>query len=126
MASKTSGIVAEFLANEFGGLFQATESTLSIGSSSQQVAANDSERVFILMANIGIELVTIQINRNAASNEGFLLPPNGGLLAFNLKEDFVMPSYLFNAISSGLGSSLTVIEVRRVAAQQPMEVEDAV
>jgi hypothetical protein len=114
MANLT-GVAAEWSAREYGGRFQSSDSTPSVGTSVSTIVQNNPERVNLLIINLSANTVYIRPNGVPSATAGIVLAPSGGSFSTNMLEDLVLPSYAYSALATGAASALLVIEVTRYA-----------
>lgn len=109
------GVVGEYLAKTFGGRFTVATTTPLATTAGIALLANDPERVFISVVNLGDFPVRVNHRDIPTLGGGWLLAPSGGMLSFNLRDDFIMPQLSWYALGVGGSSGVSVTNVRRFA-----------
>lgn len=120
MDNFVSGVVGEYLAREFNGRYTFTRGNPTVTTGGGIILSRDPERVFVCIVNTGVNSVAVNFAQNAGSTNGVLLAPSGGLLSFNMVEDFVMPTLEFWA--RGISAASTVFWVT-VSRYEPINKE---
>lgn len=107
------GAAAEFVASNFGGGFVVRDNVIAVGLVPVVVAPNDPDRVALVVVNIGAVAVTINYRENITLNQGIVLLDNGSTYSVNVRDDAILPAWMHAALSSGVGSTLFVVEIIR-------------
>ena len=114
MAQHT-GAAAEFNNRKFGGILAALNEVANVDTDQSQVLGNDPERVSVLFVNLSLNTIYIGFNEGVGSANGIILTPLGGNVAYDVENDFLIPTLQVNAIATGANSSLFVLSQRRIA-----------
>lgn len=115
MSGNLTGIVEEWVAKEYGGLFTTDADTLTIGTSPIVIAQSNFERVALILINLSPNVVYAAINGTPSASEGIYLAPSGGNFTSVMRNDLVLQSFEFSAVAPAGNSSLYVVEVTRYA-----------
>jgi len=115
MASQLTGLVAEFLQKEYGGIFAETIDVNSVGVTQGQLFGNDPERGMVLLVNLSVNTIYIGFDPQVSSARGITLGANGGSYNVIIKNDFQLPSMAMYAIATGAASNLFTMTVRRIS-----------
>lgn len=111
------GAVQKFLRDKFGGACRDEEFEVSVTQAPVQLVPFDFERVVLIVINNSSEpkhiATTSAVNGTLAAPYGIRLAPNGGLIAFNVDEDAILPALRWWASAETLTQDLLVITVRR-------------
>lgn len=125
MDSLISGVVGEYLARQFGGRFTYTVTRLSVGTTVSTVAKRDPERVFLLIMNTSVNTLKLSLENTVNTNQSIFVAPSGGMVSFNMVEDFIMPTLEFKGLATAGSSYGYLIEVRRYAKLTEEEINNA-
>lgn len=109
------GAVEEIIARRFGGRCAVESETVTVGASVGVVLKNDPERVAWLLVNTGSEDAHVAWQRPAASPDAVPVVANGGSLAVNVEDDFILPTWELVGRAAVVSTTLHVISVRRVS-----------
>jgi len=109
------GAAAEFNNAKFGGILAARDEVVNAGTDVVQVLGNDPERVSVLLINLSLNTIYIGFNESVGSANGIILTPGGGAVAYDVENDFLIPTLQVNALATGANSSLYVLSQRRIA-----------
>jgi hypothetical protein len=74
---------------------------VSIGTASQVVFPFNTRRVWVCIINLGDYDVYLRPLFIASEDYGIYLTPNGGMIAFNVEDDYILPMLEWHAISIG-------------------------
>ena len=77
-----------------------------------EIIRRDPQRVSIIFVNTGATPVFIGFHEDVSSTNGFRLPPSGGVLAFNWREDLTMPAQSWFGVVAAGSSTLKVFSAR--------------
>lgn len=113
------GAAAEFSNRRFDGILAHTNEVVQIGTSQTQVMGNDPERVSVLLINLSSNTIFIGFNEGVGSNDGIILTPSGGNVAYDVTNDYILPTLQVNAVADGVTSDLYVLTQRRIQRLPP-------
>ena len=108
------GAAAEFSNLRFDGVLAHSNEVVSVGTGQQQIMGNDPERVSVLLINLSANTIFIGFNEGVGSSDGILLGANGGSVAYDVTNDYILPTLQVNAVATGAASSLYVLTQRRI------------
>lgn len=109
------GAVEEILGQEVGGRFAVEEFLAPVSTTVAEILRNDPERVGWLLVNTGLVELEIAWLRPATAPSAIFIPPNGGSLTVNVREDFVLPTHsLLGRVAAGTTTAFVTI-IRRVS-----------
>lgn len=112
----TRGAALDYLGKRFGGVMRERVTTVTAGVAVQPVVGFDAERVFLVIVNLGANSVYVAPVAVPTATHGIVLSGNGGLVAFNVEDDAIMPCLEWNALGAAAALPVLVIEVRRDVA----------
>jgi len=113
MAYKPQGVVAKWLQQNYGGLFTYSTESVTVGVSSVLLLNNDPERVHLTIVNMSLNTVIVAPVQDVTLTNGIFLSGGGGSVTLNMREDLILPSLNWYAISDIAGSDVFVQSVRR-------------
>lgn len=108
------GAAAEFSQVRFDGVLAHTNEVISVGTTQQQIMGNDPERVSVLLINLSSNTIFIGFNEGVGSSDGIILTPSGGNVAYDVTNDYILPTLQVNAVADGITSDLYVLTQRRI------------
>jgi len=108
------GAAAEFSNRRFDGILAHTNEVVSVGVAQSQVMGNDPERVSVLLINLSANTIYVGFNEGVGSTNGIILTPLGGSVAYDVTNDYILPTLQVNALATGAGSNLYVLTQRRI------------
>jgi hypothetical protein len=109
-----NGVVAEWLAKEYGGRYDYSARILSIGAAATYEIQNNPERASLLVINCSVNTVTLMPEALPTAGSGIILAPSGGSFRASMWEDLIVPALQYGFIASGAASAVLVIEVFRI------------
>jgi len=123
MAQKVGiGAALQFTEDQLGGPCVENESAPTALTTGPISINGAGDRVALLVMNLGSNNVYMALSSAVSSTTGILLAPNGGLVAFAVRDDFTLPSRAWWLIATVGSSQLYVLELMRygqnVEAQQ--------
>lgn len=83
----------------------------ALTTSSQQVAPADPGCLSLVFVNLGSVDAIIAPNNAPSTTNGVIVPANGGLVAYNFKDDLLLPTYEWFGIGNGGNTTIFVIKV---------------
>lgn len=95
------------------GITVLKETNPTTDAGSKQILGADPERVQLTIYNLSASEVYAGFSADVGSNNGMLIPPAGGFLNMNVRDDFDMvihPVYIYSAAA---GNQLYVVSNRR-------------
>lgn len=113
MANGHYGAAAEFAARELGGPIVERERTVQVGLASQEIVAAEPEQVGIIIVNLSAATVWVAPGLLVSSTRGIRLPPSGGSVSLNVRDDFTLVTRAWHAIASAALSDVYVLSIRR-------------
>lgn len=111
--AKLYGAALEFLARRFGGSIAPGEDDIAVGIAQVEVIAGDSERVSLVLVNLGGTVIYVAPGVGVSSTRGIRLGPSGGTVAMDVNNDSILPSVQWYAIGDAAGGSLYVLWAKR-------------
>lgn len=106
----------EYLRATYGGDFEPVGGTFPTGAAAIQVSNNDPEVVSLTFINLGANPVFLAPTNKVSATEGVLLGSNGGLLSLTVRDDALLPTLDWHALSPAGASTVYVIGYRRYTA----------
>lgn len=103
----------------FGGPIIEQESNPTIPTTGAVVIDGNGDRVGLLIVNVGANTLYIGTQSNVSSSNGIQLASGGGSAAFDVTQDFTLPSRRFYGTTTNGSSAVYVLEILRVALTQP-------
>ena len=105
------GAVAEYVRRTYGGDFEVRDSSVTVGVAAQDLVGANPNRAALVIVNNSVNTLRVAVRSEPSASNGIVLNASGGLLALNMIEDLLLPSYGWRAIASGAGSQVYVLEV---------------
>lgn len=114
MVGTIPGAVGKYVQEALGGPCEARP-TVTTAALLETVLINNDDRVAFIVVNLTTSDIYLAPRRYPGADRGLLLQANGGLVAFSVRDDFVMPAlqWHINNIAYPAGDVL-VIQVIRV------------
>ena len=84
--------------------------TSTVGTSIGRVLLNSPNRCAAVIVNLSVNTIYISPDNATSATHGIRLGPSGGSIVFKWDEDFSMVGYEWNAIATGAGSEIFVLE----------------
>lgn len=109
------GAVGDYLQKEFGGVFGLTSLPLVIGVAPVQVLPFNFDRVNVTFVNLGASVITLCPDPQVSGIRGIRLAALGGAITLNVRDDGVLCSWEWWAISDVAAGNLFVLPVQREA-----------
>lgn len=88
---------------------QLAHSAVTIGTSTTQAAAANTDRTYLLLVNDSANTIWVKFGASAVANEGIRLNANGGSLEIS-ERNGNLDSRVVNAIAGAASSNLLVTE----------------
>lgn len=106
----------EYLRETYGGLFEPAKVNKATGAVPISVSGFNPEAVTATFINTGANPVYIWIDDTVSAANGILLGANGGFLSLNVKDDAMLPTENWYAVSPGGASTIAgLYELRSIA-----------
>lgn len=109
------GAAIEYLKQTFGGSFDFDQSDFTVGVALQNILPFNPERVMFTIMNLGATIISVSPDQLTTALHGLRLGPNGGVVSFNVRDDGVIPTLNWTAVSDVAGGALYVIETYRIS-----------
>lgn len=120
MPLEIRGVVNEYLARFFQGLFREIETVVSVGTTLTQLCGENVERAGLVLINVSTTQVSVAPSQKVTTSNGIILLSGGGGLYMNVFQDITLPSRPWHAISTVAAQNVYVLEiVRDTVAQDP-------
>lgn len=113
MPNGPRGAALEAIELRYGGSFNRISRTVTVGVTQVALADADGERVALVFVNNGTDAVFIDVTPQVSTTRGIRMGAAGGLAAFDLWEDVLLPTEPWFGISATAGQTVFVLEVRR-------------
>ncbi len=116
MADTRVAAAVLFAQNTFGGPTRSVINPLtnSVGTTSTQLLQNNPDRVFWIMFNRSPNKMDIDFTADVATDARIPIAPGGGFISMDVRDDgegVINPVF---AIASAAGSTVYVMEIKRV------------
>lgn len=102
-----------------GGRFNVQVSTVAVGASSTKLVGPNFERMALAIINSGGVNGVILPDLSVTLTKGITLNANGGSMTLNAHDDLALVGWEWFAISSGGGTTFTIMEIVRYFPTQP-------
>lgn len=116
-----NGVAAQYLAREYGGLFDLKTTRKTLGVTKAEILGPDPERVWVHMMNLSVNQINLGYDFELSATQSFLLTPSGGQFSVTTRDDFVIPNQQFVGFASAASSVLFVAYIRRVSVVSEQE-----
>ena len=116
MADRPLGAAARLTEKVFGGSLVTKETNPATVAGVVNILPASPERVLMTLYNLGASEIYVGFSESVNTDKGFLLPPSGGFIAFNVTDDFeilTLPIYVFCVVAN---NQLYVVTQRRETA----------
>jgi len=91
-----------------------TNPVAAIGSTN--ILGGDPERTIMLVYNLSASEIFVGFGVGVSSSNGILLPPSGGFVGINAKDDYAVVNLPLYAYSAAGGNQLYILTMRRETA----------
>lgn len=115
MAQTVSNLPAAvaFLRDRYGGDFDSPDATVAVPTTGAQLIENDPERVAVTFINLGTDFVLIRPKGAASAGAGIQLNAGGGIASLNIRDDGMLTTFDWYAVSNTGSQNVYVLGVRR-------------
>lgn len=120
-----TGAAAIWAANQYGGPMAVSQSVTPIGNTPTELYPNNPERVWMLLVNLGTDLIHLSYSQDVGAGEAIFLTPNGGFYGVQIREDIIMPTLPHWVVSVGTSTKLFHIEMYRYSSKDLLEADNA-
>ncbi len=115
------GAALEYLEREYGGTMRDYEEVVLVSGATIQIVSGDADRVFLAMVNLGTVAVMVSPTQPVSAARGIRLGGGGGIIAFNVRDDGLMPVVQWHAMTTLANQPLYIVRVRRETLSPPTE-----
>ena len=118
MSYNPQGVVADWLQENYGGLYTYFTDNEVIGVQAVRLVNNDPERVHLTIVNTSLNTVMVAPSPDVTLQNGIFLSGGGGSVTLNMREDLILPSLEWYAVANVAGSPVFFQTVRRYSNAQ--------
>lgn len=108
----------EYLRQEFGGLFEPAKVLRTTGATAVSVSGRNPECTAVIFVNTGANTVYLWTDNTVAAGNGIMLAANGGFLSLTTRDDMMLPTEDWWAISPAGASTVAAnYQLRSIATR---------
>lgn len=105
-----------YLRETYGGLFEPARVNKATGAAPISVAGFNPEAVTVTFVNTGVNDIYLWIDDTVSAANGIKLGASGGLLSLTVRDDMMLPTENWYAVSPGGASVIAALyELRSIA-----------
>ncbi len=105
------GYTWEWVIKEFGAAPVLRERTLTLTTAGDTILDNNTNRVQWAISNVDVNIFTAQWGRLNVGGAGIPINGNGGIIAQNVRDDFLWPTFAVFGFSTSGPTELYIVEL---------------
>lgn len=105
------GILTDLIEGEYGIKVRGEARTVSVLTTTTELAQNNDDRVALTVINLGASAVYMNIDTAVSASNGIRLGATGGSVSMNWRDDLVLPGREWHAIDPTGAVTVLVVEI---------------
>lgn len=101
---------------EYGGVLLGEETVVTVAATMTELAGGDPERVLLVFVNLSLNVVFLAPSIQVSTSRGIRLAPNGGFLSMNAREDGILQTLQWFAVTDVGSATVFRVTQRRTVA----------